>query len=159
MQIHLNSIARNTVFSAVAGFFALFVAPGESLAQDDSATAVDEITVTARRREESLQDVPLSITAISGDYLERIGAVDIIEVAKQSPNVTLEVSFMDETRLAARSNTSHGHYLTNRNRRFACQLAPTISWTCFFLRPRRFRITFELAELSQNSRVMASARI
>jgi len=101
MQIHLNSIARNTVFSAVAGFFALFVAPGETLAQDDSATAVDEITVTARRREESLQDVPLSITAISGDYLERIGAVDIIEVAKQSPNVTLEVSRGTNTTLTA----------------------------------------------------------
>ena len=71
-------------------------------AQDSSADVIDEIIVTtARRREESLQEVPLAISQFSGDDLERIGAVDIIEVAKQSPNVTLEVSRGTNTTLTA----------------------------------------------------------
>jgi len=57
--------------------------------------------VTARRREESQHDVPLSISVMSGDYLERIGAVDIVEVGQSSPNVTLEVSRGTNTTLTA----------------------------------------------------------
>lgn len=62
-------------------------------AQARGADVIDEIVVTtARRREESLQEVPLAITVLSGVDLERVGVADIVEVAKKSPNVTLEVS-------------------------------------------------------------------
>lgn len=58
-----------------------------------SDEAIEEIIVTtARRREESILEVPLSITVFSGDDLDRIGAPDIIAIAQSSPNVTLEVS-------------------------------------------------------------------
>ena len=53
---------------------------------------VDEVVVTARRREESLQDVPLSISVLSGDALARNGVPDLVAVAQSVPNVTLEVS-------------------------------------------------------------------
>ena len=46
-------------------------------------------------------EVPLSISVIGGVDLERVGAVDIIEVAQQSPNVTLEVSRGTNTTLSA----------------------------------------------------------
>ncbi|GGY49848.1 TonB-dependent receptor [Parvularcula lutaonensis] len=52
----------------------------------------DVITVTARRRGESLQDVPLSVTAISGERLEELGTPDITYIAQTTPNTTLEVS-------------------------------------------------------------------
>ena len=75
---------------------AAFGAANPAQAQSSSQYAdeyIDEIIVTtARRREESLQEVPLSISVISGDDLERIGAADIIAIAQSSPNVTLEVS-------------------------------------------------------------------
>jgi len=69
-------------------------------AQDsgEPATSVTEraddnvIVVTARRREESLQDVPVAITAFSGAELERSGAVDITDIAQVTPNTTLEPS-------------------------------------------------------------------
>jgi len=82
---------------------ALFGIAEPALAQgNDAENAMDEIIVTtARRREESLMDVPLSISVISGVDLERVGAVDIIEIAKQSPNVTLEVSRGTNTTLTA----------------------------------------------------------
>ena len=79
-------------------------------AQDTPATqteaASDEdvdmvMTVTARRREERLIDVPLSVTAISGETLAKQGVQDIIAVAQQVPNITLEVSRGTNTTLTA----------------------------------------------------------
>ena len=52
----------------------------------------DDILVTARRREESLLDVPIAVTAFSGAQLERTGASDITDITNSTPNVTLEVS-------------------------------------------------------------------
>lgn len=77
------------------GFLAVVLAGAPAAAQQSSADSsgpIEEIITTARRREESLQEVPLSISVISGDDLERIGAPDIIAIGQSSPNVTLEVS-------------------------------------------------------------------
>ena len=49
-----------------------------------------EIVVTARRRAESLQDVPIAVTAYTGETLERQGAIDITDLSDTTPNVTLE---------------------------------------------------------------------
>ncbi|HXH00010.1 MAG TPA: TonB-dependent receptor [Sphingomicrobium sp.] len=51
-----------------------------------------EVIVTARRRNEALQDVPIAITSYSGEALERQGAVDITDIGDTTPNVTFEVS-------------------------------------------------------------------
>ena len=75
-----------------------------AVAQETSASdapARDVITVTARRREESLQDVPVSVTAYSGAQLEAIGAQDITRIAQTTPNVTLEVSRGTNSTLSA----------------------------------------------------------
>jgi iron complex outermembrane receptor protein len=71
---------------------AAFTTPGE----DDT-----EIFVTARRREESLQNVPIAVTAFSGDALERQGATDITDLSDVTPNVTLETSRGTNTTLTA----------------------------------------------------------
>lgn len=102
MNSRLIFLTRIVAFCGIAGVAALFIAPSQALAQDDSAEqGVDEITVTARRREESLHEVPLAMTVMSGDELERIGAADIIAIAQSSPNVTLEVSRGTNTTLSA----------------------------------------------------------
>jgi len=56
--------------------------------QDQAAVTSDsDIVVTARRRAESLQDVPIAVTAYSGEQLDRQGALDITDVADTTPNV------------------------------------------------------------------------
>ena len=60
-----------------------------------------DIVVTARRRAESLQDVPISVTAYSGEALERQGALDITDIGDTTPNVTLEPSRGTNTTLTA----------------------------------------------------------
>ena len=78
-----------------------FAAPS-AFAQDAAETIDDgTIIVTARRREESLIDVPIAITAIGGAQLERSGAIDITDVANIAPNVTLESSRATNSTLTA----------------------------------------------------------
>jgi iron complex outermembrane receptor protein len=50
---------------------------------------LEEVVVTARRREESLQDLPLSIAAFSADQMEAQGLQSIEDVGDFVPNVTL----------------------------------------------------------------------
>jgi iron complex outermembrane recepter protein len=73
--------------------------PIPTQAQSDANTAADaaaeptaDVVVTARRREESLIDVPIAITAFSGARLEAQGAIDVTDLSQVTPNVTLEVS-------------------------------------------------------------------
>lgn len=57
--------------------------------QDD---VVEEVIVTARRREESLQEVPVAVTALSEERLEQTGATDITSLQQQTPNATVQVA-------------------------------------------------------------------
>ena len=58
----------------------------------ESAGDDGDIVVTARRRAESLQEVPIAVTAYSGEQLERTAAIDITDIGDTTPNVTLEAS-------------------------------------------------------------------
>lgn len=60
--------------------------------QETNERPMDTIQVTARRREESQMDVPISLTAVSGEALENVGAQNITYLQQVSPNTTLEVS-------------------------------------------------------------------
>ncbi len=98
-SIKLLSAASLGLLSA-AGLLAL--APTTVVAQGSSADdALDEIVVTSRRREESLRDVPIAVTAFSGDYLEEVGMPDIVGITQSTPNVTLEVSRATSSTLTA----------------------------------------------------------
>ncbi|WP_339913335.1 TonB-dependent receptor [uncultured Brevundimonas sp.] len=54
-------------------------------------TTVDEIVVTARRRDERLQDVPVAVTALSSATLETLQATDIGDLQGAVPNLSLHV--------------------------------------------------------------------
>ncbi|MDB5724394.1 MAG: TonB-dependent receptor [Novosphingobium sp.] len=63
-----------------------------SLAWAEDAAGVDAdsndaIVVTARRREENIQDVPISVQAISGETLERKGTIDLQSLIDQTPGL------------------------------------------------------------------------
>jgi iron complex outermembrane receptor protein len=101
-----NTLCRRALLLAGCAGIATFAVP--AAAQDDVAgtTASEQaeegvIIVTARRREERLIDVPLSVTALTGEELAKQGVQDITQVAQQVPNVTLEVSRGTNTTLTA----------------------------------------------------------
>ncbi len=78
----------------IAGGSTLFAARSEAQATEArSATApVEEVIVTARRREESLLDVPIAVTAYSAEQLAQSGAADITALQQTTPNLTLQVA-------------------------------------------------------------------
>ena len=68
--------------TALAGTVIL-LSSGASYAQ------LEEIVVTATKRAASLQDVPLSITAVSGETLELMGAESLLDFAVKVPNLAM----------------------------------------------------------------------
>lgn len=57
---------------------------------DGTDTFLEEVTVTARKREESLQDAPLAVSAFTGEALEYRGIVNLSQVAEITPNLTFQ---------------------------------------------------------------------
>lgn len=84
---------RKTAFSASAATLLLaagLAAPAMAQsAQSEAAVTVGDVVVTAQRREQSLQDVPIAITAFNAEALERTAATGIQDVAGKAPGVTL----------------------------------------------------------------------
>ena len=85
MSYRTISATRTILFAGAAAIIAL---PAQALAQDQEQIAAEaneeaeeaaadsgEIVVTARRRAEALQDVPIAVTAYSGAQLEREGVM------------------------------------------------------------------------------------
>ncbi|HKY91549.1 MAG TPA: TonB-dependent receptor plug domain-containing protein, partial [Nevskiaceae bacterium] len=64
-------------------------------APQDGAPAqrgIEEIVVTATKREESVRDIPVSINATTGETLEKMGARDINDYIATVPGITLQES-------------------------------------------------------------------
>ncbi len=101
-----NNILSKAISLALLGLSSLALAQtDEAKPEEDSveksSQAVEEIVVTARRREESLQEIPLAVTVYSGEILEEQGVIDITELTKSTPNVNLEVSRASSSTLTA----------------------------------------------------------
>ena len=59
----------------------------ESTSVPADASVLGDIVVTARKREERLQDVPVSVSVVSGDALAARGAVSVQDVARVAPGL------------------------------------------------------------------------
>jgi iron complex outermembrane receptor protein len=75
--------------SGAIGFAALGLCAASALAEDLADTGIQEIIVTARRKEENLQTTPISVTAITAQDIEAKGMDNVLDVARAAPSVTL----------------------------------------------------------------------
>ncbi|MGY8974152.1 MAG: TonB-dependent receptor [Sphingomonadales bacterium] len=100
-QILTASLLCGAATAALAAAPAQAQSASDEIAEAAPAAEDNVIIVTARRREERIQDVPLSITALSGEELTRTGTLEITEIAQEVPNLTLEVSRGTNTTLTA----------------------------------------------------------
>jgi outer membrane receptor protein involved in Fe transport len=94
----LSSVAsRSVLVIALASASSLAQAqdmaqPGANGAAEQAATpaqGTDEIVVTAQRREQRLQDVPVSVSVVSGAALEKAGVRNLQESATRLPAVRI----------------------------------------------------------------------
>ena len=82
-ELPVKSALAVAVSAAVTGY------SHEAIAQDSEAgAALEEIIVTSRKREESLQDVSASIQAITGAQIKRQGLLSMEDVVRFLPNVS-----------------------------------------------------------------------
>ncbi len=85
---------RSAVLSASA--IVTLAGPQTLFAQasgEGTTMSVEEVVVTARRREEALQDVPISVSALSGETLERAGVTDVMGLQYQTPSLSITSTF------------------------------------------------------------------
>jgi iron complex outermembrane receptor protein len=88
----LRSALSTAIHAALLG--AVLAAPA-AVAQDSDAApgsrakTLDAVTVTARKREETLQEVPVAVTAFTAEALDRLGTRDIADLDAQVPNLTI----------------------------------------------------------------------
>jgi iron complex outermembrane recepter protein len=68
----------------------VFAAPADttSTASSGESLEVQEVVVTAQRRSESIQDVPITVQAITGDQLAQLNVTNFNDLLKYTPNVT-----------------------------------------------------------------------
>ncbi len=66
------------------------MAQGAAPEENSTSWLLEEITVTARKREEGLQSTPIAISAFSGDSLEYRGVTNVGEIAQFTPNLSFQ---------------------------------------------------------------------
>ena len=82
--------AQTTLAAAAVMVLAALASPAQASAADTtSASATPEIVVTARKRSESIQKVPLSIEAFSADQLATSNIADLSDLSAIVPGLTL----------------------------------------------------------------------
>jgi len=85
--IHCGARKRAITHSLLAGLAAsTAVLCGVPARADNNDTTVETVVVTAEKRSENIQNVPMSVSAVSGDQLEHLGVTDIQTLAPFLPN-------------------------------------------------------------------------
>src|SRR5262245_11553875 len=88
--MQMSAVARRAVLRATiatvlaSGIPALQPALAADAAQ---ATGIEQVVVTARRREESLQDVPVAISALTADQLQQLNVRTLEDMTAFAPNI------------------------------------------------------------------------
>ena len=89
MPKQIARIVNYTVFILPAAIaMAVFSLPQGTLAQS-GATSLEEVIVTAQRREESLQDVPGAVSALTELDLERKQIGNVLDLQSSIPNISI----------------------------------------------------------------------
>ena len=76
--------STNTVLSAA---IAVALSGGAATAQEEQGRFIEEITVTATKRAQPMQDIPVSISAMTGDMIDELGVDNFEEYVQYLPNV------------------------------------------------------------------------
>ena len=82
---HLASVGGIALASA-------FATAATAQSGADDGTRVEEVVVTAQKRAENIQDVPISITAFSGETLRAAGVNDVRDLRRITPNLNITTS-------------------------------------------------------------------
>ncbi len=80
----------STLTAALGTLAASLGGASAASAADSGARTLEEVVVTARRQDETLQDVPVTITSVGGDQLENFQLDQPAEIAERIPNFRIQ---------------------------------------------------------------------
>jgi iron complex outermembrane receptor protein len=78
---------QKALVTAVSTAVAAAITPAIAVAQESETLALEEVTVTARKRNESLLDIPVSITAYTAEQLQAAQIIDLVDLSQFSPGM------------------------------------------------------------------------
>ena len=82
-------VAISCALSCALWVPAAFAQEADAPADGSEQPTLETITVTARRREETLQDVPVAVTAFTPETLDKLNVQDLSDLDAQVPNLTI----------------------------------------------------------------------
>lgn len=82
-------VTKRVWTAASVGVLSIVGLQGESIAQSADAGDIGEVVVTAQRREQRLQDVPVAVSVVSGEDLKRDNIKSLQDVAGHLANVKI----------------------------------------------------------------------
>ncbi|MEN9391938.1 MAG: hypothetical protein RLZZ104_281, partial [Pseudomonadota bacterium] len=82
-----NRVVSATLLAGVS--MAGFVVPAYAQDADEGSSGLEEIVVTANKREENLQQAPLAISAVGSEQLELRGLSEVKDLSAIAPNVSI----------------------------------------------------------------------
>jgi len=88
----MNRYVKIALLTGAAWSALSTVAIAQDAVRQDGASSLDDVIVTARRRDELLKDVPISVSALGEERLEQTGASDITALQQQTPNATVQIA-------------------------------------------------------------------
>ena len=80
---------KRTVAYGLSCALATMAIPGICAEDQKQKNYIEEIVVTAQKRAEKLQDVAISVTAFSGENIEKMGLRQSTDIAAQTPNYSV----------------------------------------------------------------------
>ncbi len=90
---HTRNCPASWLDAGRAGRWGLVVALLNSTAVAQNSSLLEEVTVTAQRRAQDIQDVGISITSFSGEQLKSFGFNDSVDIARLTPGVSVSGSY------------------------------------------------------------------
>jgi len=90
MRTRISNVQNATAVGLAIGVFAPGVVHAQAAAPSPQVTAIGEVVVTARRRAENVQNVPLSVQAFSPEALAKQGVVEIKDLRTAVPGLSIQ---------------------------------------------------------------------
>jgi outer membrane receptor protein involved in Fe transport len=93
---------------AVTGAVTIALAAAAAGAQTAPSTSLGEVVVTAQKRSEALADIPMSVSVVGGEVLERQRADNFQDIAASVPGLSLNSDTRGQTRVTLRGINTGG---------------------------------------------------
>lgn len=96
-------VTRVSIFALAAGMgSALTAIPALAQQAEPRSFGIEEIVITAQKREESLQDVPIAVTAIGGAEIEELDIASLQDIGNRTPGMVFAAFSVGQPEIAIR---------------------------------------------------------